>query len=79
MTQGNMCTEPSRASGLKLEWETPELSPGGVRIAARADSDQLFAWYGQGLPNPAIGRRLSSADAPEAVRTVAERRSMGQS
>jgi NADPH:quinone reductase len=46
--------------------------------ANRADFDQLFAWYRQGLLIPAIGRRFSLTDAPEAMRTVSERRAMGK-
>jgi NADPH2:quinone reductase len=42
------------------------------------DFAQLFDWYRQGLLNPAIGHVFPLAEAPEALRTVFERRALGK-
>jgi NADPH2:quinone reductase len=44
----------------------------------RADFDQLFAWYDDGLIHPHIGHRFTLDSAADAIRVVTQRRALGK-
>jgi NADPH2:quinone reductase len=44
----------------------------------RADFDQLFAWYRDGLIRPHIGHRFTLDSAADAIRVVTQRRALGK-